>query len=349
MPGARNRRFACAGYQTLRRYRQCDWSGHGAILISHPALIDRWIVARETALARVIEFSTPNAETIDQACSLLARARRHIAQTHVDDAVQANRNDQTYAELLALQRWLQSRCVDVAPPEQRLMSWSNLQTLVATHYSVETQELVNSILMECHPALVDPLEDDMATAQEWVTEPQTALTNLRDSIETHYGWALAYDFDDPSAQHYFWFLSENKEEPRLGKRGVDPGDEHEMALDIARAVCRCYDAVEKFLEQRPNARVVDFMLAAPECRWAVQRVQTMAHLPYGEIRANLIGTDFRPIDLLRCKLSFFGASKFDPRSDRWVRITLFQGAPLIEDLEADRASNIDWFLPENQA
>ena len=40
----------------------------------------------------------------------------------------------------------------------------------------------------------------------------------------------------------------------------------------------------------------------------------------------------QPIDLLRCKLSFFGASKFDPRSDRWLRITMYQGAPFPDEL-----------------
>ena len=31
-----------------------------------------------------------------------------------------------------------------------------------------------------------------------------------------------------------------------------------------------------------------------------------------------------PIDMLRLKLSFFGAVKFDPRSDKWLRICMFQ-------------------------
>ena len=53
-----------------------------------------------------------------------------------------------------------------------------------------------------------------------------------------------------------------------------------------------------------------------------------------------IGKTCRPIDLLRCKLSFFGASKFDPRSDRWTRITLYQGAPTAADL--DDAAADDW-------
>ena len=51
--------------------------------------------------------------------------------------------------------------------------------------------------------------------------------------------------------------------------------------------------------------------------------------------------DMLPIDMLRCKLAFFGASKFDPKSDRWTRITLCQGAPLFDEL--DNAD--DWWLP----
>jgi len=43
--------------------------------------------------------------------------------------------------------------------------------------------------------------------------------------------------------------------------------------------------------------------------------------------------------MLRCKLAFFGASKFDPRSDRWTRITLFQGAPLSGDPAGETGDN----------
>lgn len=50
-----------------------------------------------------------------------------------------------------------------------------------------------------------------------------------------------------------------------------------------------------------------------------------------------------PIDMLRSKLSFFGASKFDPRSDRWTRITMYQGAPLLDEI--GNADADDWWLP----
>jgi hypothetical protein len=75
---------------------------------------------------------------------------------------------------------------------------------------------------------------------------------------------------------------------------------------------------------------------------AIERVQLAGRYPYGEIRDNMIASDCLPIDMLRCKLSFFGASKFDPKSDLWTRITLCQGAPLPDELDA---SADDWWLP----
>ena len=65
------------------------------------------------------------------------------------------------------------------------------------------------------------------------------------------------------------------------------------------------------------------LLAHPEHRHITRRAQLIAQCAFGEIRDNTIAADMRPIDLLRCKLSFFGAMKFDPRSDRWLRITMF--------------------------
>ena len=86
-----------------------------------------------------------------------------------------------------------------------------------------------------------------------------------------------------------------------------------------------------------------FILKHPEFRYIVRRIQTSLWAPYGEIQDNLIGKNCRPIDMLRCKLSFFGAAKFDPKSDRWTRITLYQGAPTASELTAPDAD--DWWLP----
>ena len=58
------------------------------------------------------------------------------------------------------------------------------------------------------------------------------------------------------------------------------------------------------------------------------------NFPYAEIQDNTISSNLMPIDMLRLKLSFFGALKFDPKSDKWIRICMFQGAPLPNELHS---------------
>jgi hypothetical protein len=67
----------------------------------------------------------------------------------------------------------------------------------------------------------------------------------------------------------------------------------------------------------------------------VRRLQLLEQYPYAEVQDNLLAADMLPIDLLRFKLAFFGATKFDPRSDRWVRICMYQDAPFPHELLED--------------
>ena len=68
-------------------------------------------------------------------------------------------------------------------------------------------------------------------------------------------------------------------------------------------------------------------------RHVVRRAFIAEKFPYSEIQDNTIDNKIIPIDMLRLKLSFFGAIKFDPRSDKWLRISMFQGAPLPNELK----------------
>jgi hypothetical protein len=90
-------------------------------------------------------------------------------------------------------------------------------------------------------------------------------------------------------------------------------------------------------------RTATFLMRHPEHRHIVRRAQLVHRHPYAEIRDNLVAETCLPIDILRCKLSFFGASKFDPKSDLWTRITMYQGAPLPVDLGRPDAD--DWCFP----
>ena len=67
-------------------------------------------------------------------------------------------------------------------------------------------------------------------------------------------------------------------------------------------------------------------------RHVVRRVFISEKFPYAEIQDNTIASKLMPIDMLRLKLSFFGANRYDPKSDRWLRVSFFSGAPYLSDL-----------------
>ena len=203
-------------------------------------------------------------------------------------------------------------------------------------YSVDTQELCVALALEPFGDIVDELAAGMTDP---VGPPAQGFDNaqsLRRAIEMHFDWVLQMDFDETAQQRRFWYVSEEKLEPRLGDRFDDPGAERESPLDIARRVQALWRALEGVTDLRA------FRAARPEHELALARVACLSSHPYAEIRDNLIAESCLPIDMLRSKLAFFGATKFDPKSDRWTRITLAQGAPLPEDLGTARAD--DWWL-----
>ena len=150
---------------------------------------------------------------------------------------------------------------------------------------------------------------------------------------------------EPAANARFWYVSEEKLEPRLGERAHEPGADLEQPLAVARDIARLRSALS---QAQPDEALAAFLLRLPEHRHAVRRVQIAARYPYGEVRDNLIAADMRAIDLLRCKLAFFGVTRFDPQSDKWLRITLFQGAPFPDEIARGDWDGWIWSAAEDQ-
>ncbi|MDT4813375.1 hypothetical protein FQZ97_463570 [compost metagenome] len=308
--------------------------GMAPYLINHPQLISRWIEMRELALARILASAPVSAEQLARLPQLVDRAIRHIEETFTEDEWQTANNQRVLADLRALHEQLSQ-----APLE----SWQTLQDWALRHASLQGQELINCILLELHPELVDELEDRLALPERLELNPEMPISRLKELIETSYDWALAIDFAADGAQETFWYRSEEKQEPRLGSCSLDEGRDKQMPLGIGYLVQQCHQRLTEYLAQDPEHKVARFLLRHPEQRGIVRRIQGMAQTHYGEIRANLLDRDVLPMHLLRCKLSFFGVSKFDPRSRLWVRNTMFQGAPLLEDI--GQPFDDDWFLP----
>ena len=74
------------------------------------------------------------------------------------------------------------------------------------------------------------------------------------------------------------------------------------------------------------------MLLYPQFWGIIRRIQTLADYVYGEVKDNVLSKNVLPINMLRFKLSFFGASRYDPKSDRWLRVSFYSGAPFLENL-----------------
>jgi hypothetical protein len=308
--------------------------GMAPFLINHPLLINQWVHMRETALA-LAKQQIPDEASQQRLLELMARASASLAECTIEDSEQNSRNEQVVLELDSVQAWLSQ-----VPAEEDL--WIQLTDWADAALSLETQELINTLLIELYPDYVDVLEDSMATEETMDLSPDMPLVQLKQLIETHMDWTLSDELQSTDGRYWFWYRSIEKEEPRLGIRGVDEGEEKELALAIGPRVQRVHCAIEAHLAEDPRALTIDYLMANPRESDIVRRIQTMAGSAYGEIRANLWHRDMKPMHLLRAKLSFLGAQRFDPRGDRWVRVTFFQGAPLLSELNAEPADLNDF-------
>jgi len=310
--------------------------GMAPFLINHPRLINSWIATRETALARVRAIETSDPARLARFRSLARRAARNAAEWQVADQRQTARIDRLRLDF----DWIIERADALAPDDS--LPWDALYRAAEEALSLEGQEALVSLMLEPHGEMVDQLADCMHADEELAPriDGRAKIGAVLDMLDQTYGWTADLDFDSAAEQARVWYVSEEKLEPRLGERFEEPLAPYEQPLSPGRDAVRMRRDLASF--DRENS-LGAFLLKHPEHRHMARRLQLVSRLPYGEIRDNTIAADMVPIDLLRCKLSFFGATRFDPRSDRWLRITMYKGAPFPDEL--DRLDPDDLFYP----
>jgi len=314
--------------------------GMAPFLINHPVLLNNWILAREEALARVRSVPRAEPERIAWFCAYLDRARINAKNWDSEHRIQRRKLAALRADLDRLSAHLDAKGLAGDRPWDALYRWGEAAL------SLEGQEQLVALMMEPYPELVDALTDRMDADEEasFAIDGAMAVAELRAILEANYRWALSTDFSDRATTARFWYVSEEKLEPRLGERYEEPGAGREQPLAIARDIV----AMSRDLAQWPeDTALADFLLAHPEHRHVARRAQITARHPYAEIRDNTITAEMLPIDMLRAKLALFGATRFDPRSDRWVRIVMYQGAPFPHELAARDPD--DWAYPPREA
>jgi hypothetical protein len=295
-------------------------------LVRHSALFSNWIMAREEALARVRALPRAGTDQCRAFEGALAAARENAALWSSEHPIQVTKLNNLRSDLARLTAHVASGW-----DRHETYPWDALWRWAAARLSLEGQEQLVALLLEPHGALVDDLADGMDADEDaaFTIDGTMAVGQLREILSEAYDWALPLDHTLQENVARFWYVSEDKLEPRLGDRFAEDGAAREQPLDVGR---QAHDLWLLLQQWDAGTRVAAFLLAHPEFRHTVRRVQIARDHPFAEIRDNLIAADMLPIDLLRCKLAFFGATRFDPRSDRWVRISLFQNAPYPDDL-----------------
>ncbi len=309
--------------------------GMAPFIVNHPTLFNNWIVARETAIARVRGLRAASEAEAALFRDLLARAAASVGAWRSEHPVQVARLAALRADLDALTAHVAAADLCGDFPWDRLLGWAD------GALGEEGQEMLASLVLEPHGALVDDLAPGMADrAEPPRLDGAMTVAGARALLAGAFGWAFDIDWSARAQCARAWYVSEEKLEPRLGERFEEPVAPYEQPLAPARDAAAAHAALADWPDE---ASVADFLLARPEHRRALRRAQESRAAPYGEIRDNTIAADLMPIDMLRAKLSFFGATRFDPRSDRWVRICMYQGAPYPQDLSPGTADL--WVYP----
>ncbi|MEP6566299.1 MAG: hypothetical protein ABJB10_14275, partial [Mesorhizobium sp.] len=208
--------------------------GMAPFLVRHPLLLHRWMLARETALSRVRSLPTADRGSIDLFAGALAAMQDNIRRWKTEDAEQAAAILRLAADCETIGSQAGSILAGGAQP------WDTLYRFAEQNLSLEGQEAMVALMLEPHGALVDDLTETMAADEAAVYRIDGAMScaALQGLIEKHYGWAARYDFASPEVDARFWYVSEEKLEPRLGERHSETGAEREQPLAVARDICR---------------------------------------------------------------------------------------------------------------
>ena len=301
--------------------------GMAPFIVNHPTLLNNWIYAREVCLKKIREIKNVELKDCNIFKKCLKKSIKNITSWNTDNEYQKKKIKILLTELNQFISFLDDN-FDFTQE----FSFNKIYLYLEKNYGEECIEYVVSMMMEPYDNIVNPLIKTMSSEEEKYFNIPTDRTvaDLKVILEEKYSEVLKIDFLKKENQLNFWFISKNKEEPRLASRFEEEGANLEQPLAIARDIKKLYEVL---ITSKSSLKISNFLAKNSELRHVVRRAFIVEKFPYSEIQDNTIGKDIVPIDMLRLKLSFFGALKFDPRSDKWLRICMFQGAPLPEQLK----------------
>ena len=301
--------------------------GMAPFIVNHPTLLHQWIYNREKALKEIRSIELVSKKEIEYFKLCLEKSKKNIDNWNTDSNYQNKKINSLKNDLIKFKEYFSK--LDF---KNKKYLWNEIYLWIDKYLDEECSEYLISMMMEPYDKIIEPLVKNMSADEEkYFNIPSSRkLLDLKKIIENKYRLILNINFNNKKSNTYFWFISKNKEEPRIANRYDEYGSDLEQPLAIARDIKKLY---EKILNENLLKTVADFLIYNDDLRHIVRRIFISEKFQYSEIQDNTIGENLIPIDMLRLKLSFFGAQKFDPRSDKWLRICMYQGAPLVNELK----------------
>jgi len=301
--------------------------GMAPFIVNHPTLLHKWIYNREKALKDIRSIENVKDDEFVFFKNCLTKSRSIIDTWLTDSQYQNKKINSLKSDLIKFDQFIEKDC-----SIKLKYLWNTIYLWVEKNLNEECIEYIVSMMMEPYDKITDPLIANMSSEEErYFSIPgHRKVSGLKTILEKKYQSIIKINFKEKNSTANFWFISKNKEEPRVANRYEEHGAELEQPLAIARDIKQLY---ERILKTNQSETVADFLLNNDDLRHVVRRAFIADQFPYSEIQDNTIGASLMPIDMLRLKLSFFGAVKFDPRSDKWLRINMYQGAPLSHELK----------------
>ena len=301
--------------------------GMAPFIVNHPTLLNNWILCRETALKKIREIKKVNSKDSDLFKDCVRNSIKNITSWNTESKYQLDKIKNLLKDVRKFVNF-----VEVEFDFKKDYPFNDIYLWLEKETCEECIEYIVSIMLEPYSEIVQPLIKEMSSDEDKYFNIPTnrRVDELRLILEKKYPNILAINFEKKENYKKFWFISKNKEEPRLADRFEEEGADLEQPLAIARDIKELY---QKLLVSKNNLTIDQFLIENSNLRHVVRRAFIIEKFPYSEIQDNTISEKIVPIDMLRLKLSFFGALKFDPRSDKWLRICMFQGAPLPHELK----------------
>ena len=302
--------------------------GMAPFIIKHPKLISKWMSQYTKTLEKIVDIDL-DIEAFEKYKILLNKALNYLQEVNTSDEFQINKNKFTIDDLKKYM--LHCNQLDFS----QNFKWLDILDYCDSNFNYDTQEIARVQLIELFPKISEELAEDMSDDEIMDINGNQTIGELKKIINDKYSWVKKIDFNNKESNYLFWYVSAAKLEPRLGERFNEKGSELEQHLGIAKMV---NDLIKKIKNLNDNKLTCEFLIENPEFRGIIKRIQSLKDYPFSEVEDNVLDKQTIPIDMLRFKLSFFGANRYDPKSDRWLRVSFFSGAPYLSDLNS---TNVD--------